>query len=132
REAGQRLPGLRAIQSIAEALTEEARASVEAAFGVPVKNLYSCMEAGYVASTCPEGHGLHVHAENVLLEVLDEQGRPCRPGETGRVVLTALHNFLTPFVRYEILDGATLGAERCPCGRGLPLLTGVQGRQRPV
>src|SRR6185369_1146455 len=42
------------------------------------------------------------------------------------------HNFLTPFIRYEILDGATLGRERCPCGRGLPLLTGVQGRQRPL
>ena len=104
---------------------------IEEGFGVPVKNTYSCVEAGYLASPCPEGHGLHVHAENVLLEVLDESGHPCRPGETGRVVLTTLHNYLTPFVRYEILDGATLGPERCPCGRGLPLLTRVLGKQRP-
>jgi phenylacetate-CoA ligase len=131
RDGGQRLPGLRAIQSIAEALSEEARAAVEEAFGVPVKDLYSCTEAGYVASSCPEGHGLHVHAENVLVEVLDEQGRPCEPGETGRVVLTALHNYLTPFVRYEVLDRATVGA-RCPCGRGLPLLTRVDGKMRPM
>jgi phenylacetate-CoA ligase len=45
--------------------------------------------------------------------------------------LTTLHNFLTPFVRYEILDRAVLGAERCACGRGLPLLTRVEGKARP-
>src|SRR5262249_52409762 len=59
------LPGLRAIQAFSDTLTEEARATIEAAFGVPVKNLYSCAEAGYLASPCPAGHGLHVHAENV-------------------------------------------------------------------
>jgi phenylacetate-CoA ligase len=131
RDEGRRLAGLRAIQSMAHTLTDEARARIEAAFGVPVKNTYSCNEAGYLASPCPEGHGLHVHAENVLLEVLDEQGRPCRPGQTGRVVLTALHNFLTPLIRYEIMDEVTLGPERCPCGRGLALLSGVSGRSRP-
>jgi phenylacetate-CoA ligase len=131
RDAGTSLPGLRAIQAIGETLTEEARARIEEGFGVPLKNTYSCVEAGYLASPCPEGHGLHVHAENVLLEVLDEAGRPCRPGETGRVILTTLHNFLTPFIRYEILDGATAGPEQCPCGRGLPLLTRVLGKRRP-
>jgi phenylacetate-CoA ligase len=130
-ESSQRLHNLRAIQSIGETLTDEARTRIEAGFGVPVKNTYSCVEAGYLASTCPEGHGLHVHAENVLLEVLNDNDQPCAPGETGRVVLTALHNCLTPFVRYEILDAATLGPERCPCGRGLPLLTQVLGKRRP-
>lgn len=132
RERGERIAGLHAIQTFAETLTEEVQARIESAFGVPVKNLYSCSEAGYVASPCPAGHGLHVHAENVLLEVLDEQGRPCPPGRRGKVVLTALHNFLTPFIRYEILDEATLGPEPCPCGRGLPLLTRVWGKCRPL
>ena len=130
QEAGERLPGLRAIQTIAETLLDETRQRIEAGFGVPVKNTYSCVEAGYLASPCPAGHGLHVHAENVLFELLDEADQPCRPGETGRVVLTTLHNFLVPFIRYEILDGATLGPERCPCGRGLPLLTQVLGKRR--
>jgi phenylacetate-CoA ligase len=131
REAGDRLANLRLIQAVGETLTDETRARIEEGFRVPVKNTYSCVEAGYLASPCPEGHGLHVHAENVLLEVLDEAGQPCRPGQTGRVILTTLHNFLTPFLRYEILDGATVGAERCPCGRGLPLLTRVLGKRRP-
>lgn len=131
REAGQRIPNLRVIQAIGETLTDETRTRIEAGFGVPVKNCYSCVEAGYLASPCPAGHGLHVHAENVVLEVLDDADQPCRPGATGRVVLTTLHNYLTPFIRYEILDRATVGPEHCPCGRGLPLLTAIEGKHRP-
>jgi phenylacetate-CoA ligase len=132
RQERQKIPSLRAIQSFAEALEEPVRRQIEEAFGVPVKDLYSCGEAGYLASPCPEGHGLHVHAENVLLEVLDDAGRPCGPGATGRVVLTALHNFLTPLIRYDIGDEATVGPERCPCGRGLPLLARVGGKRLPL
>ncbi|MDB5335940.1 MAG: hypothetical protein JWN70_1559 [Planctomycetaceae bacterium] len=130
-ESGQKLPRLQAIQTISETLRPEARARIEAAFGVPVKSIYSCAEAGYVASPCPDEHGLHVHAEHVLLEVLNADGQPCAPGETGRVVLTALHNYLNPFIRYEIQDEVTLAVAPCPCGRGLPLLTTVQGKARP-
>ncbi len=132
REAGERLPRLRAIQSIAEVLDADVRRRIESAFGVPAIDTYSCCEGGYVASPCPEGHGLHVHAESVIVEVLDAADRPCLPGETGRVVLTALHNAASPFVRYEIQDEAIAGPERCPCGRGLPLLLRVLGKRRPM
>jgi len=127
----RRFPRLSAIQAISETLTEEAQTKIETAFRAPVKNLYSCAEAGYLASRCPAGHGLHVHAENVILEILDEADQPCQAGETGRVVLTVLHNFRTPFIRYDIGDLATLAPEPCQCGRGLPLLTRVQGKVRP-
>lgn len=61
--------------------------------------------------------------------MLDEDGRPCRPGETGRVVLTTLHNFAMPLIRYEIGDYAEVG-EPCSCGRGLPVLKRIHGRRR--
>jgi len=127
---GKAWPALRAIQSVAEPLTDRACKRIEAAFGVPVKNTYSCCEGGYLASPCPAGTGLHVHAENILLEVLDENGRPCRPGESGRVYITTLHNFLMPLIRYELGDEATPGPEQCPCGRGLPLLANVEGKRQ--
>lgn len=127
-----RLPNLKAIQTIGETLTPDVQARIEAAFGVPVKDLYTCAEAGYVASPCPDGHGYHVQAEHVLLEVLNEADEPCAPGETGRLVLTALHNYLNPFIRYEIQDEATAGVAACPCGRGLPLLQRIHGKARPL
>jgi phenylacetate-CoA ligase len=131
-ESGQRLPALRAVQAVGETLAEATCQRIEAGFGVPVKNCYSATEAGYIASPCPLGHGLHVHAENVLTEVLDENNLPCLPGQSGRLVFTHLHNFLTPFVRYDIQDDVTLGPGPCPCGRGLPLLTQVSGRRHPL
>jgi phenylacetate-CoA ligase len=130
-ETGERIPNLRIVQAIAETLSADAQARIEAAFGVPVKMNYSCCEAGYLASSCPLGHGLHVHSENVLLELVDREGRPCRPGESGRVLLTTLHNYLTPLIRYNIQDEATLAPGPCPCGRGLPLLVRVDGKVRP-
>jgi phenylacetate-CoA ligase len=64
-----------------------------------------------------------------LIEVLGDDGTPCSPGEVGRVVITALHNFATPLIRYEIGDYAEVG-EACACGRGLPVLKRILGRQR--
>jgi phenylacetate-CoA ligase len=65
----------------------------------------------------------------VLVEILNDDGQPCAPGEVGRVVVTDLHNFATPLVRYEIGDYAEAG-EACRCGRGLPTLRRIVGRRR--
>jgi phenylacetate-CoA ligase len=129
RDSGEPLGGLEIIQAVGESLSDAARQRIESGFGVSVKNLYSTTECGYIASSCPSGHGLHVHAESVLAEVLDDNDQPCAPGQTGRLVFTALHSFFVPFVRYEILDDVTLAPGPCPCGRGLPLWTQVEGRQ---
>ena len=127
-----RLPRLKVIQTISETLTDETRATIEAGFGVPVRDTYSCAEAGYLASPCPAGNGMHVHAENVLVEVLDATGNPAPHGEPGRVVVTTLQNFQTPLVRYEIGDTAALTPGVCRCGRGLPGLARVVGKTHPV
>jgi phenylacetate-CoA ligase len=91
--------------------------------------MYTSEEFGYIALQCPEYEHLHVQSENVLVEVLDDHGSPCPPGAVGRLVITALHNFATPLIRYEIGDHAEVGTP-CPCGRGLPVLSRVVGRTR--
>jgi phenylacetate-CoA ligase len=68
-------------------------------------------------------------AEAVLIEILADDGRPCAPGETGRVIVTPLHNFITPLLRYEIGDHAVAGTP-CACGRGLPVIERILGRTR--
>jgi phenylacetate-coenzyme A ligase PaaK-like adenylate-forming protein len=126
---GARLPSLREVRTISEVLTDETRALAGEVLGVPVTDTYSAQEVGYIALACPDHPGYHVQAERLIVEVLDDAGRPCAAGETGRVVLTDVHNFATPILRYDIGDFAEVGAP-CPCGRGLPRLTRIVGRRR--
>ncbi len=129
QDGGIDLPSLRQIMTVGETVTLELRQKVQAVWSVPLVDSYSCQEAGYLAIQCPDSNGYHIQCENVLLEVLDEEGRACRPGEVGRVLITSLHNFATPLIRYEIGDYAEVGAP-CACGRGLPVITRVLGRYR--
>jgi phenylacetate-CoA ligase len=99
------------------------------AWGAPIVDLYSCEEAGYLALQCPSGDHYHVQSENVLLEIVDNEGLPCRTGEIGRVLITPLHNFATPLIRYEVGDMAEFG-DPCDCGRGLPVIRKIHGRKR--
>jgi phenylacetate-coenzyme A ligase PaaK-like adenylate-forming protein len=129
QEQGMRLPSLHALHGMGEVVTDEMRARMESAFDAPFFDTYSCNEMGYISSTCPEGHGYHVHDETVVLEIVDEQGAPCAPGETGRVLVTGLTNFGFPLIRYELGDDAVAGpTEPCPCGRGLSRMGPIIGR----
>ena len=128
-ERGVKLPGLREVRTLGESLGEDLRALCREAWGVPLVDMYSAEEVGYLALQCPDHAHYHVQSESVIVEILDDAGRPCAPGETGRVVVTELHNFAMPLVRYDIGDYAELG-EPCPCGRGLPVLNRILGRTR--
>ncbi len=127
--AGVRLRSLRQVRTLGEALDPETRALCREAWGVPIVDMYSAEEVGYIALQCPEHEHYHVQAENVVVEVLDDAGNACKPGEVGRVVVTDLHNFAMPMIRYEIGDYAEAGGA-CPCGRGLPVLKRILGRTR--
>ncbi len=116
-----------AILTGAEKLYPPQRAAIAAAFGCPVFNTYGSREFMLIASECPERQGLHLSAENLYVEVMRD-GRPAKPGELGELVVTDLHNYGMPFIRYAIGDVGIASDRRCPCGRGLPLLEDVEGR----
>jgi len=126
---GVALPTLREVRTFGEILDPRCRELCRAAWNVPVVDMYSSQEVGYIALQCPQHEHYHVQAENVLVEILRTDGTPCEPGETGRVVLTPLHNFAMPLLRYDLGDYAEVGPP-CPCGRGLPVLNRILGRQR--
>jgi len=111
----------------AERLYPEQKTAIETAFGCRVANGYGGRDAGFLAHECPHG-GLHVTAEDVVLEVVDDQGYPVPAGEPGEVVVTHLASGDFPFIRYRTGDRAVPGKDACPCGRGLPLLAEIQGR----
>jgi phenylacetate-CoA ligase len=129
QQRGIAIPNLKQLLTVGETVGDTVRRAVRNAWGLPVKDSYSSEEAGYLTIQCPEHEVYHVQSENVLLEVVDDDGRPCGPGEVGRVLITSLHNFATPLIRYELGDYAEVGAP-CACGRGLPVITRVVGRQR--
>lgn len=117
------------IWSICEALSPQLRQKAERFFNCKVEDDYSSQEVGIIALQCPKSGLLHVMSESVILEVVDEKGDPCREGEVGSVIVTDLNNFATPFIRYALGDLAEVGPA-CPCGRGLPTLKAIRGRNR--
>jgi phenylacetate-CoA ligase len=126
RRRNLRLHRPRFVVSSAEVLRPPMRAEIEEAFGARVYDFYGSREVGAMAGECQRGK-LHVFTFNNLLEVLAEDGRPAPPGEEGRVVVTNLHNYSMPMIRYEIGDTA-LRAEGCTCGSRLPALVRIAGR----
>ncbi len=107
RDAGIALPGLRAARTLGEVVSAELRAICREGWGIEIADMYSTEELGYVALQCEEGR-YHVQAEGVLVEILDEAGRPCRSGEIGQVVATPLQNYAMPLLRYAVVRGQRL------------------------
>lgn len=122
-------PSLRGVSTYGEALPEDLRPLVRELWGVDLVDTYSAQELGYLALQCPRGEDYHTQAESVYVEVLDEQGEPCGPDQIGRVLVSTLHNYAVPLLRYELGDYAEVGPP-CACGRGLPVLRRILGRQR--
>ena len=127
-ELDLQLPRLKQLRTFGEILSQDTRSLCKRAWGVGIADTYSSEEAGYIALQCELG-SYHVQAESLLVEILDENGEACAPGEIGRVVITTLHNFAMPLLRYDIGDYARVG-DACACGRGLPVLRQILGRQR--
>lgn len=126
---GRRLDnlGTKVVFVTSERLYDHQRATIERAFACPVANGYGGRDAGFIAHQCPAG-GMHITAEDIIVEIVDNEGRVLPPGREGEVVITHLATCDFPFIRYRTGDVAVLDAQPCSCGRGLPLLKEIQGR----
>jgi len=113
--------------SISEQLTTAMRTRIERVFNAPIQQNYGLNEIGLVATMCQAGR-YHVHTEHCLVEIISESGEPCKPGETGRIIVTALTNLAMPLIRYDTDDLAEAVDRNCPCGRTLPAFGKVVGR----
>jgi len=120
-------PQFKSVWTMSEIVDDTMRELCEEVFGCRIVHNYATAETGYLALQCPETSNFHVQSEFARVEVVNDEGRPCEPGEIGKVLLTPLHNFATPLIRYEVGDLAEVGGP-CPCGRGLPVLKRIVGR----
>ncbi len=132
RERGISMPAIREVIGMGEASPPELAALCKEIWGAPYTSTYTAAECGAIAYECREEGRWHVQSERAVVEVLNAKNQPCEAGETGRVVLTPLHNFVMPLFRYEIGDLATPGDGPCPCGRKLPVLAAIPGRARDL
>lgn len=119
--------GIKVVFVTAERLYPHQRHTLEQVFGAKVANGYGGRDAGFIAHECPQGN-LHITAEDIIVEIVDDDGKAVPTGTPGQVCITHLHTHEFPFIRYLNGDIATLSDARCPCGRTLPLLEEVQGR----
>lgn len=122
--------GIKVVFVTSERLYDHQRTLIEQSFGAPVANGYGGRDAGFIAHQCPSG-SLHITAEDLIVEIVDREGRVLPPGESGEIVVTHLATRDFPFVRYRTGDVGVLAAPDdapCACGRTLPVLTEVQGR----
>ncbi|HEX2685228.1 MAG TPA: hypothetical protein VHN14_01355 [Kofleriaceae bacterium] len=116
----------------AERLLPDDRTAIEQAFG-PAFDTYGCREVMMIGSECEAHDGLHTSMENMIVELIirepDGTIRNARPGETGEVVVTDLHNLASPMIRYVNGDLAVARDDaRCACGRGLVRIGPIEGR----
>jgi phenylacetate-CoA ligase len=119
--------GVKVIFVTAERLYKEQRVVMERAFGCPVADGYGGRDSGFIAHECPERR-LHISAEDVIVEIIDNDGRSRPAGEAGEIAVTHLATKDFPFIRYRTGDIAVLEAGECACGRVLPLIREIQGR----
>ena len=118
----------RAVVTTAEMLDDGQRERIEEVFTTRVYDQYGCNDGGVLAQTCHRGR-YHVAEHLSIVEILDEEDRPCAPGVEGDVVVTNLHNRTLPFLRYKVGDRAVLGDGTCPCGTPGLTLQRILGRR---
>ena len=118
------------VEVTAEKVTPYQRQLFEEVFHAPVADHYASLEIYSYAYQCPQG-GLHLN-EDRHLELVDNNGQVVGPGRMGEVVVTALNQYAMPFIRYKNGDVAIYEPNGCPCGRGLPTLREVVGRNNDL
>jgi len=111
----------------AEKIDKDQTQFIGSAFGCPVFNTYGCREFMLIAGQCEYRNEMHVSADNLYVEILRGDA-PAGESEMGEVVVTDLHNYGMPFIRYRTGDVAIESKRLCQCGRGLPLIADVEGR----
>ena len=129
RTGNYTLKNLKHCKNISDTVDQDLRDRFRAITGLEIEDNYSCSEVGTVAIQCPVSGLYHTMMETQIVEVIDQDGNPCKEGQEGRIVITDLYNTANPIIRYDIGDWAVVGGE-CGCGRVHKTFTKVLGRER--
>ena len=119
--------GIKVVFVTSERLYPYQREIIETIFNAPVANGYGGRDAGFIAHQCPQGK-MHISAEDIIIEIIDNNENVLPNGEKGEIVVTHLATSDFPFIRYRTGDIGSIDTSPCECGRGLPVLKDIEGR----
>lgn len=132
KEKGLTINNVKAVFSASEVLHSYQRTIIEHVFQAPVFQWYGQVETTVNLHECDK-HRLHVKEEYGLLELINENGEPCKPGEIGSAIGTGWGNTVFPLIRYDTGDNMILSKEQiCPCGRSGRIIEKIIGRDEDV
>ncbi len=118
------IPNLKQIITNGEPEPGKTKESFDKEFNIEIFDTYDTPEFGLIACQCHEYKKYHIQSENIYLEILDENNSPCPTGKIGRIIITSLHNFASPMIRYDTGHYASF-CKPCKCGRTLPTLSRI-------
>lgn len=125
------VPQMKAVVTSSEKLTAEMRSLMERVYGCKVFDGYSGVEGCAVITECEKG-SLHLSPDVGVIELLNENGEPAKPGEKGEIIATGLLNIDQPLIRYKTGDYIILEEKQCSCGRHMPVVKEISGRTEDV
>jgi len=132
KKSGHSNLNLKGVITGAEQLYDRQRQLFTSVFGCQTYSIYSSWEAHAIGGECSYHSGFHISAENVIVEIVDGRGNPVQEGQEGVILITNLHNYAMPFIRYNLEDQGVFTSKSCLCGRGLPLIGKLSGRNVDV
>lgn len=118
----------RRVTSASEPLLPDARGALEAAWNVPVGNMWAASEGGGLGTPCVTG-ATHLSDDLFIVEPVDAGGTPVAPGtRSAKLYLTNLYNQAQPLIRYEVTDAVVELPGPCACGSAHRRIGDIQGR----
>ena len=118
------------VVTVGEVRTAVMEQAMREAWGVQPYDWYGSTEAGCALGIdCEHHRGMHLFEDLVIVENVDEHGRPVPDGVVGhKLLVTNLFNHTQPLIRYEISDMVAIESAPCPCGRSLRRVVSIDGR----
>ncbi|MCM3253614.1 hypothetical protein [Priestia aryabhattai] len=121
------MPKLSTIVTDSEGLSNEQKFKIETAFNCSVYQTYGLSEVGTIAVQCKNNH-YHILTDACHIEIVDEDGFKVKNGKSGQIVVTDLHSYNAPFIRYLTGDTGIMGNNDCGCGWNGPYISELCGR----
>jgi phenylacetate-CoA ligase len=120
---------LTAVNTTSEPLYPNMRALIEKMFHCHVFDSYSA-EGSAVISQCEHHDLYHIASEKAITE-FQRNGELVESGK-AKMIFTDLTNFVTPFIRYDVKDYVQISPSKCKCGRNLPSVEKIEGRDTDI